>query len=69
MKFNYVLNIFNLHTFDSETTALLKIFEISTEMYFASLFFLNERNITTSLLMIHLKCAAVCLMLILIQAP
>ena len=28
-------------------------------MHFVSLFFLNERNITTSLLMIHLKCAVV----------
>ena len=54
MKF-YVLNIFDLHTLDKETPALLRIFEISTEMYFVSLFFLNERNITTSLLMIHLK--------------
>ena len=28
-------------------------------MHFVSLFFLNERNITTSLLMIHLKCTVV----------
>ena len=28
-------------------------------MHFVSLFFLNERNITSSLLMIHLKCAVV----------
>ena len=28
-------------------------------MPFVSLFFLNERNITTSLLMIHLKCTVV----------
>ena len=41
------------------TTALLKFFKISTEMHFVLLFFLNERNITTSLLMIHLKCAVV----------
>ena len=51
MKFYYVTNVFDLHTFDNETT----IFEISIEMHFVSLFFLNERNITTSLLMIHLK--------------
>ena len=47
--------ILDLHTFDNETTALLKCFEISTEMQFV-LFLLNERNITTSLLIIHLKC-------------
>ena len=40
-------------------TVLLKSFEISTEMYFVVLFFLNERNITSSLLMRHLKCAVV----------
>ena len=56
MKFYYVTNIFDLHTFDNETTtALLKLFEISAEMHFASLFFLNERSIITSLLMMHLK--------------
>ena len=45
--------------FDNETTALLKFFEISTEMHFVSIFFLQKRNITTSLLMIHLKCTVV----------
>ena len=35
--------------------ALLRFFEISTELHFVSLFFLNERNLTTSLLMLHLK--------------
>ena len=45
--------------FYKETTALLNFFEICTEMHFVSLFFLNERNITTSLLMIHLKCTVV----------
>ena len=34
-------------------------FSICTDMHFVSLFFLNERNITTSLLMIHLKCTVV----------
>ena len=58
MKLYYVTNIFDLHTFDNETTAFLKTFEISTEMDFISLFFLNERNITTSLLILHLKCTA-----------
>ena len=56
MKFYCVTNIFDLHIFYNETTALLKFFEISKEMHFVSLFFLNERNITTSLAMIHLKC-------------
>ena len=50
---------FDLHTFDNETTALLKVFEISTEMHFVSLFFLNERKITTSILMIQLKSTVV----------
>ena len=58
MKLYYVTNIFDLHTFDNETTAFLKTFEISTEMDFISLFFLNERNITTSLPILHLKCTA-----------
>ena len=58
-KFYYVTNIFDLHTFDNGTTVLLNFFEISTEMYFVSLFFLNERNITTSILTMHLKCTVV----------
>ena len=58
-KFCYVTNIFDLHIFDKETAALLNFFEICTEKHFVSLFFLNERNITTSLLMIHLKCTVV----------
>ena len=52
----YVTNISDLQSFGNERTAL---FEICTEMYFVSLFFLNERNITTSLLMMHLKCTVV----------
>ena len=51
-------NIFDLDIFDKGTVALLNFFEICTEMHFVS-FFLNERNITTSLLMIHLKCTVV----------
>ena len=50
MKFYYVTNIFDLHTRDNETTTLLKFFEISTEMHFVSLLFLNKRNVATSLL-------------------
>ena len=53
MKIYYVKNIFDLHTFDNETTALIKFFEISTEMYFVPLFFLNERNISISILMYY----------------
>ena len=34
-------------------------FKISNEMHFVSLFFLNELNIKTSLLMIHWKCTVV----------
>ena len=59
MKFYYVISIFDLHTFYNETTALLKFFKNFRRNVFCSLFFLNERNITTSLLMIHLKCAVV----------
>ena len=58
MNLSYVTNIFDLYVFDNETTALLNVFEICTETYFAYLFFLNERNISTSLLMMHLKCTA-----------
>ena len=59
MKFYYVTNISYLHIFVKETTTFLKFFEICTEMNIVSLFFLNEGNIATSLLMIHLKCAVV----------
>ena len=45
--------------FDKGTATLFNLFKICTEMHFVSLFFLNERNITTSLLMIHLKCTVV----------
>ena len=45
-------NYFDVQIFDNETTALLNIFEICTEMCFVSIFFLNERNITISLLII-----------------
>ena len=55
MKFYYVTNIFDLHTFENEMTVLLKFFEISTEIDFVSMYFLNEKKITTSLLMMHLK--------------
>ena len=41
MKFYYVPNTYDLHIFDNETMTLLKHFEICTEMYFVSLYFLN----------------------------
>ena len=44
MKFYYVTNIFDLHTFNNETTGLLKLFEILTEMHFASLLFSKWKN-------------------------
>ena len=50
------MGVFDLYTFDNETMALLKVFETSREINFLSLFFLNERNITSPLLMMHLKC-------------
>ena len=55
LYFYWVRNIFDLHIFENETAALLIFFLICTDMRFGSLFFLNERNMTTSLLMIHLK--------------
>ena len=55
-NFYYLTNIFDLHVFDNETAALLIFFEICTDMHIVSLFCLNKRNITTSCLMIHLKC-------------
>ena len=68
-NFYYVKNIFDLQIFENEISvhiskkfkrvALLIFFEFSRDMHFVSLFFLNERNITISLLMIHLKCTAV----------
>ena len=59
MNFYYVTNVFDLRTFENETAALLKFFKISTEKNFVSLFYLHKRNITTSRLMIHLKCVFV----------
>ena len=56
MKFYYVTSVFYLQIFDNERLAVSKVFEICTEIYFFSLFILNERNIITLLLMIHLKC-------------
>ena len=54
MMFYYIANIFDLHTFDNETINLLIFFEISTGIH-CFFVFLNESNITTSLLMINLK--------------
>ena len=44
--------------FENETTAR-KFYEICTGMRFVSIFFLTERDIRTSLLMMHLKCTVV----------
>ena len=51
MKFYYVTNIFDRPIFDNEMTALLKF----CKCIFVSLAYLNERNITASCFMIHLK--------------
>ena len=56
MKFWYVINVLDLQILDNETTEISQNF---TEMNFVSLFFLNERNITTSLFMKYLKCTVV----------
>ena len=34
MDWYYVINIFDLHTFDNETKTILNFYEISTEMDF-----------------------------------
>ena len=52
-------DFFDMHDFDKEKTVLFNCFEISTDMHFASLFFLNERTITILLLIVHLKCTVV----------
>ena len=54
-NFYYVKNIFDLHIFENEMATPLNFFEICTDIHFVSLFFLNDRNITTSLLIIQLK--------------
>ena len=59
MKFYCVTNIFDLQIFDNEATVLLFFKKVCTEMRFVSLFFLNQRNITASHLMTHLKCTVV----------
>ena len=52
-------NIFYQQMFDYEKRLFLKVFEICMEMHFVSLFSLNEKSITTSLLTIHSKCTVV----------
>ena len=59
MNFYYLTNIFAVPSFNNEVTTVFKSLEISTEMHFLSLFFLNERNIATSLFIIQLKCTVV----------
>ena len=55
MNFYCVTNIF-----DNETTSLLKIgLNLNGNAFCFLIFSFNERNIATSLLMIHLKCTVV----------
>ena len=51
-------NVFDLQIFDNETTALLilKFAWKSVLLFHLLLFFLNDRNIVTSLSTIHFKC-------------
>ena len=57
MTFYYITNISDLQIFFNEIKVLLKPFEIlHGNASFVSLFFLNERNITISLLQAHFKC-------------
>ena len=55
MKFYCITNIFDLRSFDNETATLSNFFKIWTEMHIVSLFFLNQKNIATPILIIHLK--------------
>ena len=55
MMFYYVASIIDLHIFDKEKAITLIFFENCMKMHSVSLFFLNERNISTCLLMLHLK--------------
>ena len=50
---------FDIDILCHEMLTLFIFFEISTKMHFTSLLFLNQRKITTSLLMIDLKCTVV----------
>ena len=58
IKFYYMANVFDLQIFDNETTALLilKFAWKSVLLFYLLLFFLNDRNIVTSLSTIHFKC-------------
>ena len=55
-NFCYVTNIFDLHIYDNETTAHLIFFKFVWICILFLYFFQNERNITTTILIIHLKC-------------
>ena len=50
-------NIFDLHILENETAALFFFFNLHGYAFW--LFFRNERKMTASLLMIHLKCTLV----------
>ena len=50
-------SLLSLYHIDNETTTLLSLFEICSQMHFISLFFRNEGNIATSFL--TFKCTVV----------
>ena len=55
MKFYYVKNIFDLHTFTMNRRPFKNFFKFLRKCILF-LYFLNKRSITTSLLIIHVKC-------------
>ena len=59
MKFYYVTNIFDPHTFDNKTTALLKLFKISTENGFCFFIFSKWKKYCSLIFNDTLKCAVV----------
>ena len=59
MKFYYVTNIFDSHTFDNKTTALLKLFKISTENGFCFFIFSKWKKNCSLIFNDTLKCAVV----------
>ena len=63
--FAFFIVFFKLHIFlickflTMTRRPFYKVLKFARTMHFFSLFFLNKRNITTSLLMLHLKCTVV----------
>ena len=59
-RFYYTTNTFDSHIFDNEAKAfLIFFFKFAPKCILFLRFFLNERNIAISILMIHLKYTAV----------